>query len=118
MTAAASNSHRSEAPRPSIWQAGWVNTIGRFVVLLVVFAFFALAVENGKFYTPRNLESILRQSAVYATAALGMTLVIIAGGIDLSVGSIIALAVVVVAWVLNLSVPGAATDGTRASRYT
>ena len=32
----------------------------------------ALAVENGKFYTPRNLESILRQSAVYATAALGM----------------------------------------------
>ena len=104
MTAPASNSNRSEAPRPSIWQAGWVNTIGRFVVLLVVFAFFALAVENGKFYTPRNLESILRQSAVYATAAFGMTLVIIAGGIDLSVGSMIALTVVVVAWVLNLSV--------------
>jgi ribose transport system permease protein/erythritol transport system permease protein len=110
MSADTSDGNRSEAPRPSIWQAGWFNTIGRFLVLLVVFAFFALAVENGKFYTPRNLESILRQSAVYATAALGMTLVIIAGGIDLSVGSIIALSVVVVAWVLNLPAFGASTD--------
>ena len=62
-----------------------------------------MLVEDGKFYTPRNLENILRQSAVYATAGLGMTLVIITAGIDLSVGSIIALAVVVVAWVLNLA---------------
>jgi ribose transport system permease protein/erythritol transport system permease protein len=109
MSAAKSDSNRSAAPRPSIWQAGWFNSIGRFLVLIVVFAFFAVAVENGKFYTPRNLESILRQSAVYATAALGMTLVIIAGGIDLSVGSIIALSVVVVAWVLNLPALGAST---------
>jgi erythritol transport system permease protein len=108
---------RSLAPRPSIWQAGWVNSIGRFVALLVVFAFFAVAVENGKFYTPRNLESILRQSAVYATAALGMTLVIIAGGIDLSVGSVIALTVVVVAWALSLSSGGAPADGIQEAEY-
>jgi ribose transport system permease protein/erythritol transport system permease protein len=87
--------------RASIWQSSWVNTFGRFVALIIVFGFFALFVENGKFYTPRNLENIARQSAVYATAAIGMTLVIIAGGIDLSVGSIIALAVVVTAWVLD-----------------
>src|SRR5688572_12910825 len=117
MTASSSNSKRADAPRPSLWQAGWVNTIGRFVVLAVVFAFFALAVENGKFYTPRNLESILRQSAVYATAALGMTLVIIASGIDLSVGSIIALAVVVVAWLLNLSAPNASADAAQEAGY-
>ncbi len=81
---------------------GWLNTFSRFIALIVVFGFFAVLVEDGKFYTLRNLENILRQSAVYATAGLGMTLVIITAGIDLSVGSIIALAVVVVAWVLNL----------------
>ena len=88
--------------RPHTWQSGWMNTLGRFLALIIVFAFFAVLVEDGKFYTPRNLENILRQSAVYATAGLGMTMVIITAGIDLSVGSIIALAVVVVAWVLNL----------------
>lgn len=90
------------AEKTSVWQTPWMNTLGRFVALMVVFAFFAVMVEGGKFYTPRNLENIARQSAVYATAALGMTMVIIAGGIDLSVGSIIALTVVMVAWVLNL----------------
>lgn len=95
--------------KTSIWQAPWANTLGRFVALVFVFAFFAIMVDGGKFYTPRNLENIARQSAVYATAALGMTMVIIAGGIDLSVGSIIALTVVMVAWVLNL--PGGTADG-------
>jgi len=116
MTATPKNAARSDAPRPSIWQSGWVNSVGRFVVLAVVFGFFAMGVEDGKFYTPRNLESILRQSAVYATAAMGMTLVIIAGGIDLSVGSMIALTVVVLAWVLNLSTGGGA-DGAAEATY-
>ena len=93
--------------KASIWQASWVNTLGRFVALIVVFSFFAAMVEDGKFYTLRNLENILRQSAVYATAGLGMTMVIITAGIDLSVGSIIALSVVMVAWVLNISIEGA-----------
>jgi len=86
----------------SLWQSGWVNTLGRFAALLIVFGFFCFLVEDGKFYTTRNLENIARQSAVYATAALGMTLVIITAGIDLSVGSVIALTVVGVAWFLNL----------------
>src|SRR5262249_14791213 len=54
-------------------------------------------------YSPRNLENIARQSAVYAIAAIGMTLVIVSGGIDLSIGSIIALTDVVLAWVLSWS---------------
>lgn len=102
---------RSSAARQSVWQAGWMNTLGRFFALAVVFLFFAVMVENGKFYSPRNLENIARQSAVYAMAGLGMTLVIIAGGIDLSVGSVIALTVVVVAWVLNL--PGLGDSATQ-----
>jgi ribose transport system permease protein/erythritol transport system permease protein len=94
--------------KPSIWHSDWFNTLARFIALGLVFTFFAFLVEDGRFYTPRNLENIARQSGVYATAALGMTIVIIAGGIDLSVGSMIALAVVVVAWVLNL---GTGTEG-------
>lgn len=79
----------------------WGNILGRFVALVAVFLFFSVMVEDGRFYTPRNLENILRQSAVYGTAGVGMTLVIITAGIDLSVGSMIALAVVSVAACLN-----------------
>lgn len=102
MTSVPTNRDPTDAAHPSIWQSSWVNMLGRFVALVVVFTFFAMFVENGKFYTPRNLENIGRQSAVYATAAIGMTMVVVAGGIDLSIGSIIALTVVVIAWVLNL----------------
>ena len=46
---------------------------------------------------PVNLELIARQTAIVCTAALGMTMVIVAAGIDLSVGSIVALSTVVIA---------------------
>lgn len=87
--------------------SGWGNILGRFLALIIVFAFFAFMVDDGKFYTLRNLENILRQSCVYATAGLGMTLIIIAAGIDLSAGSLIALSVVTVAYVMNIEVTGA-----------
>jgi len=87
-----------------------LETVGRLLALVVVFAFFCVLVPDGSFLKPGNVEDILRQSAVYATAALGMTLVIITAGIDLSVGSNIALTMVVVACMLNLgldpTVPG------------
>ena len=74
--------------------SGWGNILGRFLALIIVFAFFAFMVDGGKFYTLRNLENLLRQSCVYGTAGLGMTMIIIAAGIDLSAGSLIALSVV------------------------
>jgi ribose transport system permease protein/erythritol transport system permease protein len=95
-----------------------MDLLGRFAALVLVFAFFAVLVEGGKFYTLRNLENILRQSAVYATAGLGVTLVIITAGIDLSVGSMIALSVVAVSAVLNLGGgAGAATAGAEQGAY-
>jgi ribose transport system permease protein/erythritol transport system permease protein len=115
MSAANHPDDRSGTTKTSVWQTPWMNTLGRFLALVVVFAFFAIMVKDGRFYTPRNLENIARQSAVYATAGIGMTLVIIAGGIDLSIGSIIALTVVMIAWVLNLPYhnigDGIATNG-------
>jgi ribose transport system permease protein/erythritol transport system permease protein len=102
------NAGGAEGFKKSAWlSTEWGNILGRLLALIIVFAFFAIAVDGGKFYTLRNLENILRQSCVYATAGLGMTMVIIAAGIDLSAGSLIALSVVSVAWVLNLTGTGA-----------
>ena len=54
------------------------------------------------FLTARNFETILRQSTIVGIASLGMTAIIVTAGIDLSVGSIIALSTVVIAILLNL----------------
>jgi ribose/xylose/arabinose/galactoside ABC-type transport system permease subunit len=53
------------------------------------------------FLAPDNVELIARQTAVVAAAALGMTMVIVAAGIDLSVGSVVALTTVVIAQMLR-----------------
>lgn len=78
----------------------WLTRIGPLAGLLLVYLFFAL-VGPESFASVRTLETIARQTAIVGTAALGMTLVIILGGIDLSVGSIVAMTSVVVALVLN-----------------
>jgi ribose/xylose/arabinose/galactoside ABC-type transport system permease subunit len=78
----------------------WLGRAGPFLGLLFVSALFGLLV-GPEFFRPANLELIARQTAIVGTAALGMTLVIAAGGIDLSVGSIIALATVAVAQLLR-----------------
>lgn len=57
---------------------------------LVATLFVVLAATSPYFLTATNLSSVVRQTAVINTMALGMTLVIVAGGIDLSVGSILA----------------------------
>jgi ribose transport system permease protein len=78
----------------------WLKQLGPVVGLVFVFALFAI-LTPGKFATTGNLQLMLLQTAVVGTAALGMTMVIISGGIDLSVGSVIALTTVIVALLLN-----------------
>jgi ribose transport system permease protein len=82
----------------------WLRKLGPLLGLAFVFSLFA-ALTPGKFATAGNLELMLLQTAVVGTAALGMTMVIISGAIDLSVGSVIALTTVVVALLLNYSFP-------------
>lgn len=60
-----------------------------FLSLIVLFV--ALSIASPYFLTANNLASVARQTAVFNTMALGMTIVIISGGIDLSVGSILGL---------------------------
>ncbi len=60
-----------------------------FLTLIVLFV--ALAIASPHFLTATNLSSVVRQTAVINIMALGMTLIIVAGGIDLSVGAILAM---------------------------
>ena len=85
---------------------GWLNTFGPLIGLVLVYLLFA-ALGPESFTSVRNLETIARQTAIVGIAALGMTLVIISGGIDLSVGSIIALSTVVIAGLLSAGYPPA-----------
>jgi ribose transport system permease protein len=66
--------------------------VGPFVGLLFVVAFFALASgAPDRYLSGNNLRVVLAQTVIVAVGAIGMTLVIVGGGIDLSVGSVIAL---------------------------
>ncbi|MDB5332747.1 MAG: transporter permease [Phycisphaerales bacterium] len=75
--------------------------LGPLIGLLLVTGFFA-ALRHKTFASASNLQVMLTQTAVVGAAALGMTLIIISGGIDLSVGSCIALTCVVVAKLLEI----------------
>ena len=60
-----------------------------FLSLIVLFV--ALTIASPNFFTSTNLSSVARQTAVINIMALGMTLIMITGGIDLSVGAILAM---------------------------
>ncbi|HEV7499716.1 MAG TPA: ABC transporter permease, partial [Vicinamibacteria bacterium] len=83
---------------------------GPLLGLVFVCAVFAVLVGT-QFFRPVNLELIARQTAIVCTAALGMTMIIVTAGIDLSVGSIVALSTVVVALLLKRDVSPLAAAG-------
>jgi len=70
--------------------------IAYLALILVVLVFAVLTPE--RFLTLDNLATVLQNSAVLALVAIGLTFVIIGGSIDLSVGSVMALAGVCTAW--------------------
>ncbi len=95
-----------DSARNGAWRWSLVgNTLGSFLALAVVVGFFAVAdslqENSGNFLSVRNLRTISAQTATVAVAALGMTVVIISGGIDLAAGTALALAATVLAWCLE-----------------
>jgi ribose transport system permease protein len=96
-----------------------LNFFGPFIGLLLVIALFALIPEvQGRFLRFANFKSVATQSVIVALGALGMTLIIISGGIDLSAASNIALSSVIAAYAVNAGLPpiaalalGVATGG-------
>jgi ribose transport system permease protein len=77
----------------------WLNKYRTLFVLILIVGIASFL--NEAFLTPDNLLIVARQVSVTAIVAAGMTLVILVAGIDLSVGSVLALCGVVVAGVLG-----------------
>ena len=84
------------------------NVLGPFLALGMVYLFFgvtdSMQADGGTFLTPRNNRAIAIPTATIAVAALGMTLIIISGGIDLSAGTALALSATVMASCLKENV--------------
>ena len=75
------------------------GTLVALVILMLIFSFW-----DESFFTPRNLTNLARQTTIVGIIAVGMTLVIIINGIDLSVGSIVGLAAIVVTLLMQSGV--------------
>ena len=80
-----------------------VRDLGTLIGLLIICAVFSLL--SDVFLTERNLVNILQQSSINACVAIGMTMVIISGGIDLSVGPVAAFSAVLSATLLVQGYP-------------
>jgi ribose transport system permease protein len=79
-----------------------INWLGPFLGLILVLVIFSSIPEvQDRFLRISNLKSVATQSVIVALGALGMTFVIISGGIDLSAASNIALASVITAFAIN-----------------
>jgi ribose/xylose/arabinose/galactoside ABC-type transport system permease subunit len=91
------STHAESSPTKSHLGVNWLKLVlardhpymlyVTFVVLMVTFSF-----ASDVFFTTSNFQNIGRQTALVSVVAVGLTLVIIAGEIDLSVGSVLALA--------------------------
>ncbi|HEX9792924.1 MAG TPA: ABC transporter permease [Planctomycetota bacterium] len=75
------------------------KTLGILAILVVVFGLTALG--NPQFVSVFNLENILRWTGLYGILGLGVAFVIVTGGIDLSIGSVVGLVGVLLPWLLE-----------------
>jgi len=108
--AAVPSPHSNSAPRTMpnaadapLHRTSWGERLvahGPEISLLVLCIAFALSTNS--FLSLRNLLNVLDQLTVLGIMALGMTAVIVIGGIDLSVGSVLALSMMVMGWLANV----------------
>ncbi len=98
----AEKEERRGAVRKTFRANWWLTVLGPYLGLaLVIGLFSSLPDVRPYFLTGANFKIIFIQTVIVAVGALGMTLIIVSGGIDLSVGSVIALTGVVAAMLLN-----------------
>lgn len=94
---------KSAGPLRHLRRLGSLRTSGLVWVLLVMVI--AATLVNQAFISPFNLVNVMRQMALFGIVSIGMTLVILTAGIDLSVGSVVAVAAVVCASLLDAGAP-------------
>ena len=83
------------------WQTSILNSQTFWVFAAVVLACVFLSFATDSFATPKNIYNITRNVTFVAIIALGMTMVIITGGIDLSVGSVLCLCSMILGVVMH-----------------
>ena len=94
------------ADRPSWWKRLFGSQLGPVFALIFIFALFALADRiwgGGYFLSLRNVRVMLSSASLIAVPALGMTIIIISAGIDLSAGTALTLCGTVLALTLKHS---------------
>src|SRR3954467_7177503 len=80
----------------------WLTRLGPFLGLVAVIVIFAALTDSPEQYlSVRNFRIVVAQTVIVALGAIGMTMVMVGGGIDLSVGSVIGLTGVVTAIALR-----------------
>ena len=77
-----------------------LKNIGIFALLVAIVAI--ATIYNGNFVAPANLKTLIRDTSLYGLISIGVAMVIITGGIDLSIGSMIALCGVMLVQVINV----------------
>lgn len=88
------NNHEGAKKTSSIGRLLKTNGVGIFLILMAMCVGLTIAV-GGKFLSSSNIISVIRQFSFYGILAIGMCMVIITGGIDISVGSVFALSGVI-----------------------
>ncbi len=86
--------HESQADKKQIA----IDILKKYgIVFVLILMVIGISLLSPRFLTPNNIFNVLTQSAIFGIMALGMTLIITSKGIDLSVGSVLALTGVVAA---------------------
>ena len=75
-----------------------------FTITLLLFEVVVFSIVSENFLNIKNFETVLRNSTDLAIVAIGMTLIMILGGIDISVGSSMGLVAIIVGWMLEANV--------------
>lgn len=90
---------RTGEPKAKGLDREWLNTfMKKYAIVLILLGMFVLmSILSPAFLQPRNLLNVVRQISVIGLIAMGVTMAIITTGIDLSSGSVLALAAVVAA---------------------
>ncbi|CAH6784370.1 ribose ABC transporter membrane subunit [Vibrio chagasii] len=99
-----SKTTETEAPKKkSLISKEWL--IDQKSLIALIFLIVVVSFLNPNFFTVDNILNILRQTSVNAIIAVGMTLVILTAGIDLSVGSVLALCGAFAASMIGMEIP-------------
>ncbi|MBV9851398.1 MAG: ABC transporter permease [Armatimonadetes bacterium] len=108
MSASTTAGPRADQENPQSQGSGrrLLTVLGPFIGLALVILLFSIPPQiRPTFLSLDNFRDVATQTVIVALGALGMTLIIISGGIDLSVGSVLALTSVVAALVLDGGIP-------------